>query len=399
MDIHHLIKNITDSGSKFSVIIAGYGGSFVSDLVIGDQPVVHVEIVFSDAAAKRHTRNYHNDLESPTTARQLGQRALGLLKAIEKDDISSTVSLFGIGAVVLTSKIIISVWGKKQEYVVHEHTIPFSNLEMAKDQVDRTVGAALIHTMALAAGIDIEASLKVKSNLRDICTKVCDVPDPVSSVLSATIPYVVINENGDYRTESWPFESDLSYEQSTVRLLYPGSFRPLHWGHTELALEASTFAKSLHSEHSAKAVILTFELSTTVADKGNVDEFDLRKRLEQFAARGLRVAVTSAKLFVEKARLFKNHGFVVGVDTVRRILNPQYYGSMSDMISALLEIRRNGCFFVVGGRKTADDWDEMEKVEVPMELSGMFFGIPAHKFRVDISSTELRALSQTSAPK
>lgn len=44
-------------------------------------------------------------------------------------------------------------------------------------------------------------------------------------------------------------------------------------------------------------------------------------------------------------------GFVIGTDTMVRILNPKYYGDDRDMmLDAVREMGRSGVHFVVGGR-------------------------------------------------
>lgn len=44
-------------------------------------------------------------------------------------------------------------------------------------------------------------------------------------------------------------------------------------------------------------------------------------------------------------------GFVIGTDTMVRILNPKYYGDDRDtMLEAVREMGRSGVHFVVGGR-------------------------------------------------
>jgi hypothetical protein len=44
-------------------------------------------------------------------------------------------------------------------------------------------------------------------------------------------------------------------------------------------------------------------------------------------------------------------GFLIGTDTMVRILNPKYYGgNEDDMLEAVREMGRSGVHFVVGGR-------------------------------------------------
>jgi hypothetical protein len=81
----------------------------------------------------------------------------------------------------------------------------------------------------------------------------------------------------------------------------------------------------------------------------------------------------------------------MGIDTARRVLDPQFYGNEANMIEAMKAIDRHGCYFVVGGRKHGDVWDDMSCLSVPDPIKHMFKAIQPHDFRVDISSTEIRA--------
>lgn len=51
--------------------------------------------------------------------------------------------------------------------------------------------------------------------------------------------------------------------------------------------------------------------------------------------------------------------FVIGTDTMVRILNPKYYGNSKDaMLEAVRDMKRNGVRFVVGGRLKQDAEDD-----------------------------------------
>ena len=113
------------------------------------------------------------------------------------------------------------------------------------------------------------------------------------------------------------------------------------------------------------------------------------------------MAITTAKLFVEKAKMFPDHGLIVGVDTARRVIDPQYYANSEDkMIAAIEEIAALGCYFVVGGRKVGEgEWDDMNNMVIPARIKKYFRGIQPADFRVDISSTEIRARRASTEPE
>src|SRR5262245_12539116 len=166
------------------------------------------------------------------------------------------------------------------------------------------------------------------------------------------------------------------------RIVFPGSFNPLHQGHTRLA--------EVVAESRGNAV--TFELSIRNVDKPELPADEVRRRLEQFRGRAP-VVVTRAATFAEKAVLFPGSVFVVGADTAARIAHPRYYGNDPAKVAVALEaIRAAGCRFLVGGRVDADGrFVEVGQVPVPEGYRDLFTGPGERAFRVDVSSTELRA--------
>ena len=100
--------------------------------------------------------------------------------------------------------------------------------------------------------------------------------------------------------------------------------------------------------------------------------------------------------FYEKAKLLPGCTFVIGVDTMRRVIDPKYYeGSKGKMLSAIQEMRELGCSFLVAGRVAGREFKTLGDVEVPSEMDGMFREIPESEFREDLSSTDIRQASES----
>ena len=162
------------------------------------------------------------------------------------------------------------------------------------------------------------------------------------------------------------------------KALLPGSFRPLHDGHRQLA---HTAARRLGCE-------VHFELSFTNVDKPDLTEDELTRRLGQFV--GLApVWVTRAAAFEKKADLFPGAVFVLGHDTALRLIDPKYYGGETARDAALRKLLDRGCRVLVGGRMDEAGmfrvWDDLRPT-----FRDLFETIPEADFRADISSTELR---------
>ena len=96
--------------------------------------------------------------------------------------------------------------------------------------------------------------------------------------------------------------------------------------------------------------------------------------------------------------------FVIGADTMVRLIDPKYYGDDRDsMLDALADMRDLGAHFIVGGRveqgvarneigaggrKFTNGQEEVGSL--PPEARGMFTLLGEDEFRSDVSSTEIR---------
>ena len=113
-------------------------------------------------------------------------------------------------------------------------------------------------------------------------------------------------------------------DQPKPLALLPGSFNPLHRGHTELAVAAAA----------RLGVPIHFELSITNADKPELPLPEVERRLAQFTAVGP-VWLTRAATFEQKAAPLPGAAFVLGYDTAVRVIDPKYYGGEGPRDAAL----------------------------------------------------------------
>jgi hypothetical protein len=210
-------------------------------------------------------------------------------------------------------------------------------------------------------------------------------------------------------------------------IVYSGSFNPLHEGHIQLVLAAlRTRGWSPDQAADRPNPPIVFEITPFNADKAAIEHTELERRLHQFDPRNslflgsnitnVAVCISTKSLFVEKSDIFRNCAFLVGTDTMIRLIEPKWYAPLdqlasasleqkslmatNNMIMALAKMFTRGCSFIVGGRLNkksckfetlSEIWKQSSVIEVlPGEVISMFGEIPEFDFRVDLSSTEIR---------
>jgi hypothetical protein len=163
--------------------------------------------------------------------------------------------------------------------------------------------------------------------------------------------------------------------------LLSGAFNPVHAGHWGLAEIAAQLLE----------MSVAFELSIANVDKPELSETEVRRRVAQFTGRAP-VWLTYAPGFVHKARLFAGAVFVVGADTALRLVSARYYDNDTARLHAALELlRQQGCRFLVGCRiDSTGRCLRLADLSIPPDYHALFVEIPPERFRLDLSSTELR---------
>lgn len=247
-------------------------------------------------------------------------------------------------------------------------------------------------TLEKGARSRAEEEALVSRLLLNVVAEACDVERRLTLDLRAGEEVQATRTRG---SESWRWlllgEIEMTQEglqlpkgREGVRAVFPGEFNPLHVGHRRMA--------EIGSE--VLGVPVEFEISITNVDKPPLDYHEVDRRLRQFSP-DQTVLLSRAARFLEKSRLFPGAVFLVGVDTLRRIGDPRYYGGDPVACRAAIEqIASRGCRFLVFGRNMGTGFISVRDLDLPEVLLALCREVPAERFREDISSTALRRAGQ-----
>ena len=250
------------------------------------------------------------------------------------------------------------------------------NLKLDKGQRDRigeeeVVSRLLIQAMAQAFGVEADIDIGF-TNVERPEIETARHDSPVQRLLSGEVDLVMVDEVGSISASEKGAPGPM--------VVLPGSFNPLHDGHRQMAAVAREMT-GLDS---------VFELAVLNVDKPPLEESEIMRRLGGLKGEGA-VALTRTPTFQKKSEVFPGSVFVIGWDTMVRVIDPKYYGdSETAMLTALAEIWARGCRFLVAGRQVDGAFRTLDDVAVPSGFRPLFQAIPEERFRADVSSTELR---------
>ena len=252
----------------------------------------------------------------------------------------------------------------------------FYNLNFAKGALDRLAQEDALSRFALYALAQACQSPGIQAREWPACMEISKqsipVVAPLEKLLRGGVKIVEIDLHGRWSTAV----------KRQNRLLFPGSFNPLHQGHIELAAAAQQLSDSP----------LYLEISVENVDKPALTYSEIFRRLEQL--KGLfPVVLSRAATFAEKVRLLPGSCFLIGCDTALRLFDGKYYAAgEAGREKALCELMSAGSRFLVAGRFFDGAYKTLKDVEIPEQYRSLFDEIPQSVFRRDISSTEIRKI-------
>ena len=207
---------------------------------------------------------------------------------------------------------------------------------------------------------------------------VCGVNNELPK-LTQKIEYEVFSSKPEWHELESGRESLVHSALEPSKLIFPGAFNPLHKGHKRIQKIAEERTR----------MPATFEISIGNVEKTLLSYFEIHKVLDQFKPDD-RWALTNAPTFADKARIFKDSTFILGIDTLIRMFDEKFYGDQKQMLESIDLFNANDVNFIVFGRKIGDIYKTLDQVSIPTSIVDRFQGIPESEFRLDISSREIK---------
>ncbi|NLE39714.1 MAG: hypothetical protein GX621_16975 [Pirellulaceae bacterium] len=369
--IEELVAQIHHCAGRIVLSLSGGGARAVSALTEvpgASRTLLEAIVPYSHRSLVLWLGGYPDQFCSADTARRMAM--MGFLRALELEETDVPLAGVACTASLATNR------PKRGDHRAHVaiQTTSFTavrSLVLRKEKRTRAEEERLISRMVLnataeACGLEPSLELDLLEDER-IERSQTIAPPAWQELLLGKREIVRIGPRG-------------TDDASEGRILFSGAFHPMHDGHRRMA--------QLAAERLGGPV--EFEITILNPDKPPIDYQEMRRRVDQFGPDHV-VWLTRAPTFVEKAKLLPGTTFVVGIDTLRRIADPRYYGNdQAACRAALLKIAARGCRFLVFGRNMGPGFVGLHQLDLPDPLRSLCDGIGEDVFREDISSTEIR---------
>ncbi len=375
--VRSLIARLHDQPYRYVLAVTGGGAGVASWLLSvpgGSRTVLEVGVPYSEQALADYLGRRPDSFCSAATARLMARRALErarwLTPALPVAGVACTASLRSDRPKRGDHRFHLAIQTDRQ---TSTYSLTLTREARDREGEEMVLDRVLLNAMAEAFNLAERVPVALLPG-EEVVRETWPAEDALAAFLAGRLSAVCIEADGRMRGDG---------PRPTV--LLPGSFNPLHDGHCILARVASALA----------GAPVAFELGIANADKPPLADEEVRRRLSPFAWRAP-LWLTRAPTFTEKARLFPGAVFVVGADTAARIVQPRFYGdNEARMIEALEALRCGRCRFLVAGRVNAEGLlVGLEELDIPAAHRDLFTSIPARAFRVDLSSTQLRAVTK-----
>ena len=370
-DIWAQVEAVLHSDLRLALATTGGGSQLISWLLNhpgASRAIVEAQVPYSERALAAYLAAAGPHGANERTARDMAGRAF--VRAAAFADPGPGCIGVGCSAALATSR---PRRGADRGCIALrlEHVYRLYTLRFAKGAADRLAQEEALSRLALEAiGEACGGPVAGESlpNYAHLARRELSLDDPLGLLFAGELDVVEMRTDGAIYPEA----------ERGQRLFLCGSFNPLHAGHERFAAAAGQASGRQPS----------LEMSIENVDKPPLHRSEVERRLAQMRGR-FPVVMTRAPTFLQKARLFGGCHFALGYDTAVRLLQGQYYDEGEQGVAAALEeFAAGGCRFWVAGRVDGDAYCTLVDIDVPAQYADLFESVP---FRMDISSTELRA--------
>jgi cytidyltransferase-like protein len=372
--VRSLISSLHHEAPSYVLAVTGGGAGLACWLLSvpgGSRTVLEVAVPYGEQSLAEFLGQRPDSFCSAETARLMARRALDragwLAPGRPVAGIACTASLRSDRPKRGDHRFHVAV---QTPQAVMTHSLTLRKEARGREGEEALLDRVLLNAMAESFGRSERVEVPLLPG-ECIETETQATDDPLAALFVGRVSAVCVECDGRMRCDG---------PRPTV--LLPGSFNPIHDGHRRLLETASRLA----------GPSVAFELTVVNADKPPLAYEEVRRRMAQFAWHAP-LWLTRAPTFAEKAQLFPGALFVVGSDTAARILRARFYGGEETGLSAAMaQLREHGCRFLVAGRKDSEGrFLVLGDLEVPAVYRDLFTALPESEFRMDLSSTQLRA--------
>ncbi len=373
-----LARAIHDSGRKIVLAVTGGGIGAIAELLTtpgASRSILEATVPYASTALTKLLGGKPDQFCSEATARAMAMACFQRASALTESTPNERVQLLGVGCTASLA----SERPKHGDHRIHVAVQSASATLIASVQLQKgrrtrveedQVASSLLLNLLNAEACEKALAWATGKEDEPIDYQRFDAPEGWKKILAGDCSWTS-GKNGDEFGEMIP-------NSGSQVAIYSGAFNPRHDGHQQIAHYASQRFRIIH------------EISIRNVEKPPLDFIEMSRRATQFGS-SEEIVFTRVPTFVQKAQVFPGCTFLVGVDTIRRISHPKYYGGDVERDAAISELAKLGSRFLVFGRTVDGAFREFDPTEVTPALAKLCEGISEQDFRLDISSTDLRA--------
>jgi hypothetical protein len=379
-NINDLVTNIHDIGKRFSFAVTGGGSTSIGYLMSqpgASRTVLEFYVPYAEEATLdyiKHNLGPNHKIESfasRDTAILLSQaahRRSTKIMTTQCSDIQELRSLNRVVGIGATASLVSKNW-KKGDHRIHVSIFtndnfttfsltlykgsmmqPFRTREQEEDLCGKLIIAVVAFQCEIfdtfgvveflnSNGLDSKDNLIIGDTITN---------NNLSSLIDGSSQNILClpQKNGSIvQVANVPIHLLGQYTESKPKLVsLPGSFNPLHAGHT------SSLDKALAINAMKTPNLCGFcELSVSNVDKPPISIQELTKRLGHFSMYKYPLFLTNAPRFVDKATQYPGIDYVMGVDTAIRLVDKRYTDYNEEKMTLLLKdiVDKGTNFFVL----------------------------------------------------